>query len=83
MTTTFTHLHVHTEYSLLECPIRIKDLMAKCKEEGMTAVAMTDNGVMYGAIEFYSQAKKAGLKPIIGCECYFAQTITEKQTYFP
>ena len=82
MAKSFTHLHVHTEYSLLECPVRIKKLMETCKQQNMTAVAMTDNGVMYGAIEFYSQAKKAGIKPIIGCECYLTPDITEKKRGF-
>ncbi len=66
----FVHLHLHTEYSLLDGAIRIKDLMARAKEFRMPAVAMTDHGNLYGAIEFYQQAKKNGIKPIIGCEIY-------------
>lgn len=68
----FTHLHLHTSYSLLDGAIRIKDLMAHCKSTGMGAVAMTDHGNMYGAIQFYKEAQKAGIKPIIGCEFYIA-----------
>jgi DNA polymerase-3 subunit alpha len=66
------HLHVHTQYSLLDGAIRIDDLLAKCKEYGMEAVAITDHGAMFGALEFYLKAKKAGIKPIIGCEFYIA-----------
>ncbi|HSH40453.1 MAG TPA: DNA polymerase III subunit alpha, partial [Chthoniobacterales bacterium] len=68
----FVHLHLHTEYSLLDGAIRINELMAKAKELGMPAVAMTDHGNLYGAIEFYQAAAKAGIKPIIGCEAYMA-----------
>lgn len=68
----FVHLHVHTEYSLLDGANRIKDLVARVKELGMNAVAITDHGVMYGAIEFYKECKKQGIKPIIGCEVYVA-----------
>ena len=68
----FVHLHVHTEYSLLDGANRIKDLVAKVKESGMKAVAITDHGVMYGAIEFYKECIKQGIKPIIGCEVYVA-----------
>src|SRR4030081_1852191 len=68
----FVHLHLHTEYSLLDGAIRIPDLMKKAAEQGMAAVAMTDHGNMYGAIEFYQAAQKAGIKPIIGCEVYMA-----------
>ena len=69
----FVHLHVHTQYSLLDGAIRFKDLFAKCKENGMDAVAITDHGTMHGALEFYCAAKKAGIKPIIGCEFYIAR----------
>ncbi len=72
MTAAFTHLHVHTQYSLLDGAIRIPDLLAKCKEYGMDAVAMTDHGAMYGALEFYLKAKAKGIKPIVGCEFYIA-----------
>ncbi|MDR1574079.1 MAG: PHP domain-containing protein, partial [Clostridiales Family XIII bacterium] len=68
----FTHLHVHTEYSLLDGAARIGDLVARAKEFGMEAVAITDHGVMFGVIEFYKAAKEAGVKPIIGCEVYTA-----------
>ena len=71
-TDSFVHLHLHTEYSLLDGAIRIPDLMKKAAENGMPAVAMTDHGNMYGAIEFYQAAQKAGVKPIIGCEVYMA-----------
>lgn len=66
----YTHLHVHTEYSLLDGSAKIKELIAKTKELGMDALAITDHGVMYGAIDFYKAAKDAGIKPIIGCEVY-------------
>lgn len=68
----FVHLHVHTEYSLLDGACRISGLMERCKELGQTAVAITDHGVMYGVIDFYRAAKAAGVKPIIGCEVYVA-----------
>ena len=68
----FVHLHLHTEYSLLDGACRIKDLMARVKEVGQEAVAITDHGVMYGVIDFYRAAKAAGIKPIIGCEVYVA-----------
>lgn len=68
----FVHLHVHTEYSLLDGASRIKDLIARTKELGMDAVAITDHGVMFGVIDFYREAKKQGMKPIIGCEVYTA-----------
>ncbi|MGX9728382.1 MAG: DNA polymerase III subunit alpha [Candidatus Electronema sp. VV] len=70
----FTHLHVHTQYSMLDGAIRIGDLIEKTKEYGMNAVAVTDHGAMYGALEFYTKAKKVGLRPIIGCELYIAET---------
>ena len=68
----FTHLHVHTEYSLLDGMCSIKKLVAKTKELGMESLAITDHGVIYGVIEFYQVAKAAGIKPIIGCEIYIA-----------
>ena len=64
----FVHLHVHTEYSLLDGACRIDQLMDRVKECGQTAIACTDHGVMYGCVQFYKAAKKAGIKPIIGCE---------------
>ena len=71
-TKNFTHLHVHTEYSLLDGACRIDKIFDRVKELGQTAVAITDHGVMYGCVEFYKAAKKAGVKPIIGCEVYVA-----------
>src|SRR5881396_3012359 len=68
----FVHLHLHTEYSLLDGAIRIKELMKKAAEFKMPAVAMTDHGNLYGAIEFYQEAQRAGVKPIVGCEAYIA-----------
>ena len=68
----FTHLHVHTEYSLLDGMSRIPKLVSRAKELGMEALAITDHGAMYGAIQFYLAAKEAGIKPIIGCEVYLA-----------
>ena len=72
MSDSFVHLHLHTEFSLLDGMIRIKDLAKKAKELGMPAVAMTDHGNLYGAIKFYQECKKAGVKPILGCEIYLA-----------
>ena len=68
----FVHLHVHTEYSLLDGACRIGGMMDRVKELGQTAIAITDHGVMYGCIDFYKAAKAAGIKPIIGCEVYVA-----------
>ena len=68
----FIHLHLHTEYSLLDGACRIEGLMQRVKALGQTAVAITDHGVMYGCVDFYKAAKKAGVKPIIGCEVYVA-----------
>ena len=68
----FVHLHVHSEYSLLDGACRIPDLIARVKDLGQTAVAVTDHGVMYGAVDFYKAATAAGIKPIIGCEVYVA-----------
>ncbi len=79
----FTHLHVHTEYSLLDGAARIKDLIARTKELGMDAVAITDHGAMFGVIDFYKEAKKQGIKPIIGCEVYTAaRTMMDKTPEF-
>ncbi len=75
----FAHLHVHTEYSLLDGACRIDGLMDRVKELGQTAVAITDHGVMYGCIDFYKAAKAAGVKPIIGCEVYVTRrTIADR-----
>ena len=68
----FVHLHIHTEYSLLDGACRIDQLMDRVKECGQNAIAITDHGVMYGCVQFYKAAKKAGIKPIIGCEVYVA-----------
>ncbi|MBO4494183.1 MAG: PHP domain-containing protein, partial [Ruminococcus sp.] len=69
----FVNLHVHTEYSLLDGACRIKELISHVKELGQTAVAITDHGNMYGAVEFWNAAKAAGIKPVIGCEVYVAR----------
>ena len=71
--TDFVHLHVHTEYSLLDGACRIDKLVKRAAELGQKAVAITDHGVMYGVMDFYKAAKKAGVKPIIGCEVYVAE----------
>ena len=71
-TDSFVHLHLHTQYSLLDGAVRIKELIKKAKAFGMPAVAMTDHGNMFGAIEFYNAAHKEGIKPIVGCEVYLA-----------
>ena len=68
----FVHLHIHSEFSLLDGANRIKDLPVRAKELGMKAIAITDHGVMYGVIDFYKACKKEGIKPIIGCEVYVA-----------
>ena len=70
--TDFVHLHVHTEYSLLDGACRIKELVKAAKEKGQSSLAITDHGVMYGAVDFYKVAKAEGIKPIIGCEVYVA-----------
>ena len=69
----FTHLHVHTEYSLLDGASRIEELVSRAKELGQTSLAITDHGVMYGAVDFFTACKKHGVKPIIGCEVYVAK----------
>ncbi|MDR2502207.1 MAG: PHP domain-containing protein, partial [Oscillospiraceae bacterium] len=68
----FAHLHVHTEYSLLDGACRIKDLVARCAQLGQTHVAITDHGVMYGAVAFYKECAANGIHPVIGCEVYVA-----------
>lgn len=76
----FVHLHLHTQYSMLDGAVRIKDLMKKVSAYGMPAVAMTDHGNMYGAVDFYQEAQKKGVKPIIGCEVYMAPgAMTDKK----
>ena len=75
----FVHLHLHTEYSLLDGACRIKDLFSRAAELGQTSVAITDHGVMYGVVEFYQQAKSRGIHPVIGCEVYVApRSMTDK-----
>ena len=69
----FAHLHVHTEYSLLDGACRMERLLDAAKEMGQTAVAITDHGCMYGVVEFYKAAKKRGIQPILGCEVYVAR----------
>jgi DNA polymerase-3 subunit alpha len=87
-TPAFVHLHNHTEYSLLDGASRINSLIAKAKQAGMPAVAITDHGVMYGVVDFYKEAKKQGIKPIIGCEVYVAprsrleKTAVEGESYY-
>ena len=75
----FVHLHVHTEYSLLDGAARVKDLVAKCKELGMDSLAITDHGAMYGVIDFYKECKAQGIKPIIGCEFYITEDTSCKE----
>ena len=77
----FVHLHVHTEYSLLDGACRIGGMMDRVKELGQTAIAITDHGVMYGCIDFYKAAKAAGIKPIIGCEVYVARRRMEDRVH--
>jgi len=72
MPSDFVHLHLHTEYSLLDACCKLDKLMAKAAKLEFPAIAMTDHGVMYGAVEFHQAAKKAGVKPILGCEVYVA-----------
>ncbi len=78
---TFTHLHVHTEYSLLDGAARIVKLVTQAKELGMQSLAITDHGVMFGVIDFYKECQKQGIKPIIGCEVYTAaRTLEDKNS---
>ena len=84
----FTHLHVHTEYSLLDGSSKIKELVREVKDLGMDSIAITDHGVMYGAIDFYKEALKVGIKPIMGCEVYvasgsrFDKSYSKQNTYY-
>ena len=73
MTNNFTHLHLHTEYSLLDGFTKIDKLMGKLKEFGMDSCAITDHGNMYGVIEFYKKCQANNIKPIIGCEVYICE----------
>ena len=76
----FTHLHLHTEYSLLDGAARIKNVVARAKELGMDSLAITDHGAMFGVVDFYKECKKQGIKPIIGCEVYTAaRKMTDKE----
>ncbi|MBQ8730068.1 MAG: PHP domain-containing protein, partial [Lachnospiraceae bacterium] len=68
----FTHLHVHTEYSLLDGSSKIKEIVSRAKELGMDSLAITDHGVMFGVIDFYRAAREVGINPILGCEIYVA-----------
>ena len=77
----FVHLHVHTEYSLLDGACRISGMMDRLKELGQDAIAITDHGVMYGCIDFYKAAKAAGIKPIIGCEVYVARRLMSDRVH--
>ncbi len=77
----FVHLHVHSEYSLLDGACRIKGMMDRVRELGQNAIALTDHGVMYGCIDFYKAAKAAGIKPIIGCEVYVARRSMEDRVF--
>ena len=77
----FAHLHVHTEYSLLDGACRIDAMMDRVKELGQSAIAITDHGVMYGCIDFYKAAKAAGIKPIIGCEVYVTRRLMSDRVH--
>lgn len=77
----FTHLHVHSEYSLLDGACRIKNLAKKAKEMGQTSLAITDHGVMYGVVDFYRACKAEGIKPVIGCEVYVAPRTRFDKTF--
>ncbi|MFT9055919.1 MAG: DNA polymerase III subunit alpha [Ethanoligenens sp.] len=79
----FVHLHLHSEYSLLDGACRIGEIPVRAKEMGQTAVAVTDHGVMYGAMDFYKAAKQIGVKPIIGCEVYTAARTRHDKLYHP
>lgn len=77
----FTHLHVHTEYSLLDGAARIKEVVSGAKALGMDSLAITDHGVMFGVIDFYRECIKQGIKPVIGCEVYTAaRTLFDKDS---
>ena len=73
----FTHLHLHSEFSLLDGACRIKPLIAAAKSLGQTSLAITDHGAMFGAVNFYKEAVAQGIKPIIGCEVYIAWAAPE------
>ena len=73
----FTHLHVHTEFSLLDGSSKISEIAVQAKRLGFDSLAITDHGVMYGAVDFYRACREAGIKPIIGCEIYVCLVYTE------
>jgi DNA polymerase III alpha subunit len=75
----FVHLHLHTEYSLLDGACRLDRLMERAAQLKFSSLAITDHGVLYGAIDFYQAARKAGIKPIIGCEVYVARAVGWKR----
>ena len=78
----FTHLHVHTEYSLLDGACRLKEIASAAKRKGFSSLAITDHGVMYGVIDFYRACQKEGIHPVIGCEVYVApKSRLEKNPY--
>ena len=79
----FTHLHVHSEYSLLDGACRISQMAERAKAMGQEALAITDHGVMYGAVAFYRACRDAGIKPIIGCEVYVAPGDRKDKTRNP
>ena len=77
----FAHLHVHTEYSLLDGACRIKDLVKRVKALGMTSCAVTDHGVMYGAVDFHLACQAQGIRPVIGCEVYICPDMEDKRSF--
>ena len=77
----FVHLHCHSEFSILECPNRIKALVQRAKACGMPALALTDNATMYGALEFYQQARKEGINPLIGADLYVCSDMSIKERW--
>ena len=74
----FTHLHVHSSYSLLDGSGKIPEMVARIKELGMDSIALTDHGVMYGVIDFYKEAKKQGIHPVLGSEIYLSRSMEER-----
>ena len=76
----FAHLHLHTQFSLLDGACRVDRLFDRLQALGQTACAITDHGVMYGVVDFYKEAKKRGIHPVIGCEVYVCQDMDEKQS---
>ena len=81
MSKSFVHLHCHSEFSILECPIRLDNLIKKAQEFNMPALALTDNTSMYGAIDFYQKAKQAGINPILGADVYLSRDISVKERW--